>query len=140
MIPGTDVLANVAAKNPITDSLPQGIWNGLAVFNREVADAATAVEYIRCNERIGRASVETCRTRTTVIGLLRWIVIEFHIGEQRGQKKPTAGLSIEEQAVFADPAQARPLGKLAFQKGRRVDHSPHAGAGNRSAKCFCEQT
>jgi len=140
MIPGTDILANVAAKNPIAHSLPQRFGNGLAEFNGEVADAATAVQYIRCNERIGRAGVETCRTRTTVVGLLGWIVVEFHIGEQGGQKKPTAGLSIEEQTVFTNPAQAGPLGKLAFQQGRRIDHSPYACGGNRSAKRFCKQT
>ena len=87
LIPGADVLADIAAKDPIADPLSQGIRNRLTEFDRQVANALAAIEDIRLNKRIGRTGIETGSAGATMVRLVRLVVVEFQIGEQGSQKK-----------------------------------------------------
>jgi hypothetical protein len=49
------------------------------------------------------------------------VVNELLIGQQRRQKEIAAGLAIQQQRVFADPAETRELGEFALQQRRGID-------------------
>ena len=56
-----------------------------------------------------------------MVGRERLVVGEFLIGEQGGEKEVAASLLVDEQRMFADPAQAGELSEFPFEKRRRID-------------------
>lgn len=67
-VPGTNVLADVAAKGPAIEHLLLFGTQVLFLFDAEVADARAAVDDSRLNNGLGRAGVDASRAAAAVIG------------------------------------------------------------------------
>ena len=61
-----------------------------------------------------------------MIGLMRRVIRQFNIGQQRRQKEPTALVAIEQQRVLSNPTQPSQLSKLPLQQRRRIHDAAHA--------------
>lgn len=68
MVPGTNILTDIAAKQPIVDAGTQLCWNRIAQFNRQIANALRRIEYIRLRKRLRRTSIKAVATCAAVIG------------------------------------------------------------------------
>ena len=93
LIPRANVLANVAAKNPVADILPKLLGDSATQLNSEVADASRRVQHVRLRERVGGTCVQASRTCAAVIQLKSFVVFQFQIGEQRREKETNYPLS-----------------------------------------------
>ncbi|SUZ82706.1 uncharacterized protein METZ01_LOCUS35560, partial [marine metagenome] len=58
-VPGTNILAVIAAVNSVADRPPKLSWNWTAVLNREIRDAPSRVKNIWPDDGIGRTSLDT---------------------------------------------------------------------------------
>ena len=67
-VPGTDILAHVAAEDPAVQAAGELFGDGPLVLDRPVADAPARVELVRSREGVGRAGIETPRAGSAVIG------------------------------------------------------------------------
>ncbi len=124
-IPGTHLLADIAAENPISDTRSQFRRDRTTLFDGQIADAARRVQNIGFDERGGRTGIQARSTRAAVISLLGGVVVEFLVSEQSGQEEPASQLPVEQQGVLADPAQPGQLCELPFQQRRGIDHAAH---------------
>ena len=133
MIPRADVLANVAAKQPIADAAPQVERNRFPQLDRQIADAARGVENIRLGKGLRRTGVEAGAASSAVVGSKRLVVSERLIGEQ-GREKEVApgGLLISSVCLPIQPSPA----SWANSRSRKgaVSTTPRAFA---SALRFC---
>ena len=128
MIPGTDILADVAAEEPVIDAGAQLRRDRPPKLDCQVANTAPGVEDVGLHEGGGRAGVEAGRAGAAVVGIMRIVVIEFDVGQQCGEKEPTAKLLVQQQSVLPDPAEAGQLGEFSFQEGRGVHDAADACA------------
>ncbi len=62
---------------------------------------------------------------------MRRVDRQGQVDEQLGQEKVTAGFAVEQQCVFADPAQPGLFGQGLFQDRGTVDESPVAERADR---------
>src|SRR5271155_809078 len=67
-VPGTHILADVAADDSIAHGGAKLVGNRSAEFDGEIGDAAARVEHIRRGERLRGAGIETARASTAEIG------------------------------------------------------------------------
>ena len=67
-IEGADLLADVAAKDPVADGFVKFRWDRVAELDGEVGDAAGGVHFVGCREGVGRAGVEAGGALATMVG------------------------------------------------------------------------
>src|SRR5581483_3512253 len=67
VIPRADILADVAPENVATHPCPEVIRHGAALLDRQVGNAAAAVQLIRTNERVRRTGIEAARTTAAAV-------------------------------------------------------------------------
>src|SRR5437879_1141205 len=119
-VPGTHVLAHVAAEQPLADSSAKLTGQVAAVLDGQVRDASPGVEDVRLYERAGRAGVEARGAGAAPIGLAL-------VEGQRGGREDDADEEVraerrgEEVGALADPAQARARREVALEDRARVD-------------------
>src|SRR5262249_39913302 len=79
-VPGTDVLADVAAEDPAVQVLRGLILEGPPMLDRPVADALPRVELIRTHEGSGRAGIEASGAGPTVVRRVRTVIGQLQVG------------------------------------------------------------
>ena len=89
-VPGADILADIAAKDPTAESVAELGRHRPAVFNGQRGDALRRVEYPRLGKRIGRAGVEAGGAGAAVVYLKRHVRRQFHTRQQSREKKEAA--------------------------------------------------
>ncbi len=92
VVPGADVLADVAAEDPVLHLGTQVGGDGLLELDGEVADAARSVEDVGLDKGVGWAGIEAGGTGAAVVGGVGGVVVEESVGEQCGKKKVAAGV------------------------------------------------
>src|SRR5438270_3491929 len=68
VVPGADVLANIAAKDVLAHGWPQLFRNCAALFNGEIGNAKTGIELARGHNGLRRAGVNAARTASATVG------------------------------------------------------------------------
>ncbi len=109
-------MANVAAEQPVTDPFPEFRCRHAAQLDRQVADTAGGVQYVRLWKSAGWACIQTRSASPAVVRHVRRVIGQLLIRQQRRQEDPTAGLPIEQQRILADPTQTGQLREFALQQ------------------------
>ncbi len=104
MIPGANILADIAAEQPIADAGAKFVRNRLPQLDGQVTDASPRIEHISIDKRLRRAGIQTSSAGAAVVGFMRRVVFQLQVGQQCRQKEPTSHLFVQQQSVFADPA------------------------------------
>src|SRR5215472_7206215 len=104
-VPGTDVLADVAAEHVGADRGAELRRNRTPQFDIKVSDAPRGVHHVRLNERSGGAGIEAPGAGTAAVKGRR-VGLEIEAGEDNADKEPRAALLIDEASVLAHPADA----------------------------------
>jgi hypothetical protein len=119
-VEGADILADVAADEiaGLAHRLVEVFVNGRAVFEGEVADAFGGIEAVG-GKGLGGAGVEAAAAGATVIGD-RGIGFEIKGEDEFTDQKPRAVTGVDEEGVFADPAEAGGGGEVTFEDGAGV--------------------
>src|SRR5215475_46645 len=133
VVPGTNVLADVAAEDVVAHGGPQLLWNFASLFNREIGDTQTGIEFARGRDRLCRTCVNAAGTASAAIrrGKVRRKVER---GEHHAEKEPGAQLLVDDAGVLADPSDASVARVYPFQDRTGVDIA--AGL-KREAALFC---
>ena len=119
-VPGTDILADVAAEDVATETLPKRLWDGAALLDRQVADAASGVEDERLGQGTGGAGVETGAAASAEVS--PWSVRgKIEIGDEFAEEEEGPVLGVEEARVLAPGAEARGVRPGLLGDGPRVD-------------------
>ena len=122
-VPGTDVLTNVAAEQPVTNSVPQFRGDGAAMFNREIRNATASIQHVRSNKGVGRTGVEAARAGPTVRRSLRIVVLQLAIDQQRREEEPASRPPVQQQSILPEPAQTGEPCEVSFEQRRGIDYS-----------------
>src|SRR5258706_1187622 len=121
-VPGTDVLADVAAEDVAAEPLAPVFRDSALDLDGQVADAARGVEDVRRGECLGGARLEAGRAAAAHVG--PWPVGgQLQVGHDLAQEEPRAVLGMEEARVLAPRPEAG---------GRRpgpLDDRPGVGVG-----------
>src|SRR5215467_5968648 len=67
VVPGADILTDVATKNMMANTGAQLFWNAAALFNGEIGDAAAGVEFAGSDQRLGGACIDAARTTPATV-------------------------------------------------------------------------
>src|SRR5262249_2539422 len=102
-IPGADLLADVAAEDPVLERGPERGWDGAAVLDREVGEAAPRVHGVSL-ERARGARGQAARARAAGVGR-EGNGRERQVSEELRKKEVRAGHAMEQEGVAADPAE-----------------------------------
>ena len=73
MIPGADILAHIAAEEPIAETCSQFVRNGFPQFDRQITDALRRIEHVRLGKRLRRTGIETSPAAAAMVGRKRLI-------------------------------------------------------------------
>src|SRR5262249_13757495 len=68
MVPGADVLTDVAPEYVLSHGSAQCLSNGPALLNGEVSNATACVQFPRRNDGLCRAGVDTARATAAAVG------------------------------------------------------------------------
>src|SRR5262245_39621655 len=109
-IPGTDILADVAAEQMMSDPGAVGFGNFAAQLDRRVRNAFAAVENVRNRDGAGWTGINTTRACAAAVGN-RHRVIEFAVGQNTAEKEPRTRLFVNDARILAKPADSRVLGE-----------------------------
>src|SRR5262249_36489125 len=113
-IPGTDILANVAAEKLPTASGAKFFVDAFTQLDGEIRDAASRVEHVGLDEGTGRAGIQTQRAIATEIGRRHGKGIGAFAWEGRRQversehdaeEKPGAQILVDEACVLGQPTE-----------------------------------
>ena len=97
-----------------------------SVLDRPVTDAAPGVELVRANERLGWAGVEAARAGSAVVHVVRQVVSQLGVDQERAQEREAAQAAADQHGVLADPAQSCQPREIAFQQGGGIHDRPAA--------------
>ena len=114
-----DVLASVAAEEPVADRRAERLGRGAALLDRQVADAPAPIELARSDERLRRARVEAERAAAAALGLRR-VGLERGARQHRREHEVRAEPGHDQAAVLPDEADARALCPGALDDRHRV--------------------
>lgn len=129
-VPGADLLADIAAEEPVAHSVAQLHRGEFARFDGEVRDAPAGVEHVRGREGVGGTGVEAAGAGAAVAGGVRGVVVQFDIDQHGRQKQPTAEAFVDQQGVFAKPSESRGLGEVALENRGGIDDAASLRMGN----------
>ncbi len=125
-IPGADQLAVVASVDAVADQRTQFQGNRPCVFDGQVGNAAPRVELFRAKNGLRRADVDAFAAGAAV-GTCGGIYREGQTDEYFSQKKHRSAIALQQQGVFAAPAEPGACRQLHFQHGGGVgEHAHHA--------------
>src|SRR3712207_9060029 len=97
---GADLLADVAAEDPVAEVRSQLAWNRTALLDRLKRDARRRVDRVRGDDRSRRAAVETDATASAI--LLQWLVrLGVEIEQPLPQQYPGAMPRHDDAGVLA---------------------------------------
>ena len=120
MIPGADILADVAAEDLAADGRAEFFGDGAALLDGEVGDAAGGVHLARGDEGVGGAGVDAAACRCRSGRRPGWAALvggDLERGEDAAEEEPRAELLIEDAGVLAGPADAGVAGETRSMSG-----------------------
>ena len=129
-VPRTDVLAHVAAEQPVAHVASVGLVELTGMLDGEVGDAAPRVEHARCDECAGWTGVETGAAGAAAIRLEGQVGGEIRVGQHDADEGERAPVGVDQHHVFPDPAEPGPLRQLALGDGSRIDIAAGFRAGD----------
>ena len=103
-VPGTDQLAVIAAVYAVADQGAQSFGDAPLMLDRKVRNAAPRIQPIWCDNRMGRANINTLRAASAIVAD-RCIHSYGHIGIYFAQKEHGASLTRKQQCMLAAPAK-----------------------------------
>src|SRR5438105_2859570 len=77
LVPRANVLADVAAEEPVAEGCAEFARDGAAELNREIADAARGVENVGLRESLRRTGVEAGAAGAAVVGGEGFVGLKF---------------------------------------------------------------
>ncbi len=130
-VPGADVLADVAAEDPVAEPIGDRLVDRPFVLDGPVADTAAGVEPVRAVEGVGGTGVETPRAGAAMSPIVGRVRPQVRVHQQRPQHGEATQTTVNQHGVLADPAQPGEPAEITLQKRRGVSHRPaaHAGTG-----------
>ena len=121
----TDQLAIVAAKDPVANGAAELEWNGAPVFDGEIGDTASRVEFVGSYDGTGRTDLDTGLAAATVTRA-RGIGLQCESGQYLSQKKVGTAAGRDEVGMLADPAQTGVLRQWLFHDGSGINEDPES--------------
>jgi len=118
-VPRARQLAVVAAVDAVAQQGAQIQRDTALEFDGEIGNAAPRVERVGGDNGLRRADVDTGLAGSAVAGCGR-VHRQRQIGVDLAEKKPRSVLAVQEQGVFAAPAEAGLAGECHFQHRRAV--------------------
>jgi hypothetical protein len=85
-IPRANELTIVAPKDSVPDGISQRFRNDALVFDGEIGDASTRIKFIRANNGVCRADVDTSLTASAVVARCLGGGGKREIGQQFAEK------------------------------------------------------
>ena len=105
MVPGADLLADVAAGDPRAKGISDLTWKfSVSIFDGVKSDASAGIDDERFGDGVCRTGIHTSSAATAETSG-RFIGFEIQGGEQMANHHPRPPLAVDEVAVFTDPAQ-----------------------------------
>ena len=105
MVPGADLLADVAAGDPRAKGISDLIWKfSVSIFDGVKSDASAGIDDERFGDGVCRTGIHASSAATAKTSG-RFIGFEIQGGEQMADHHPRPPLAVDEVAVFTDPAQ-----------------------------------
>ncbi len=126
-VPGTDLLADVAAEDPVAHLRPELLGDRPLQLDGQVGDAAAGVQLPGAADGVGGAGLDAAGAAPAAIGLEGFVRRQLQGGEQLAQQQPGAQLRVDEDRVLAEPADPGPPGVLPLQDRAVVDVRLHVG-------------
>lgn len=120
-IPWADIEAIVAAEEVVADESAVLERNGALVLDGEVADALAGVELVGGGDGPGGAGVYTAGAGAAAVGGRVLVGRKREGSEDKAEEEPLAVALVEEDGIFALPAEAGLLGDGAFEEGAGID-------------------
>src|SRR5688572_27820489 len=99
-IPGANILANVAAKYPVTEFSVHFLRDLPFQLDGEIGNAFAAIYHVSFGDGIGRAGIYAARTGTAII-FYRAIVFQFQVNDKFGNKKEAATFRVYQITVLS---------------------------------------
>ena len=127
-VPGAGGEAVVAAIDAIADGGAQFDRDGAFEFDGEIRDAEPGVELEWRGDGVGRAGGKATSAGPATV-FSGGSPVQLQGGKDLGEKDPVPKLAADEIGVFADEAQARPLGQVTFEDRPGVDIPKRARGG-----------
>ena len=105
MVPGADLLADVAAGDPRAEGISDLIRKlSVSIFDGVKSDASAGIDDERFSDGVCRTGIHASFAATAKTSS-RFIGFEIQGGEQMADHHPRPPLAVDEVAVFTDPAQ-----------------------------------
>ena len=122
-IPGTHLLADVAAEDLAADGGAEFFGDGPAFFDGEVGDAAAGVHLARRDKGVSRTGLDAAAAGTAAVGGRRGQHggRDLERGDDAAEKEHRSVLLVESAGVFGGPADAGPPGEIALDQRAGVD-------------------
>ena len=120
---GADLLADVAAEDPVAEVRSQLARDRAALLDRLKRDARWRVDRVRGDDRARRAAIETDAAASAVLG--QWLVgLEVEIEQQLAEHDPGAVPGHDDAGVLAVPAEPGAGGDRAIDDPGMVGQEP----------------
>ena len=105
VVPGTDLLADVAAGDPGAEGISNPTWKLVfTIFDRVIRDASAGINDERFRDGVCRTGINTGPAATAETS--GWLIrFKIQAGEQVADHQPRSTLAGDEVAVFSYPAQ-----------------------------------
>src|SRR5690606_3097761 len=123
-VPGTYILADITAKNPVFKFPFYRVRDFLLEFNGEIRDAPGAIHYAELDTRVRGAGVNAAGTGATIILYRRWVRSRLQVNDQFSQEKVTSQMPVEQEAVLPRPAYTGFFCPLPFHHGGGIHKGP----------------
>ena len=123
-VPGTDILADVAAKNLVTHARPQVLGDRAPLLDGQIRNAAIRIQLVGRDQRVGGTGIDAAGAAAAAVRR-RQVRRKFERSQNDTQKQPRPQFLIDDAGVFSNPSDARVFGVHALDQWTRV----HIAAG-----------
>ncbi len=127
-VPRAHQLAVVAAIDAVTHQWAQLNRDAAVQLDSQIRNAASRIDFTRCNDGLCRTHIHTGLTGAAM-RRNRCVSGQRQVGVDFAEKKPRPGIPVQQQRVFAAPAQSGFGGQRHFHHRRRIGkHAVAEGA------------
>ena len=104
-VPRAYQLAVITAIHTVTNQRTQLLRNGVAQLDCQVGNTQACIQFVGCDDGMGGAGIDAGATAAAMI-FARLVNLQGQVSVQLADKKPRAGLLVDQVGVFANPAKA----------------------------------